>query len=155
MSALLESLSGAERRAECERYDAILESAIGRMLGHQNRAAQSAYETALERGELAAKAEADLREALLALVAGGKIDAVATFEAPRNDWKNRRADGSYPVRPATLFDVLLDTSSYRDFDRRLLALFVRAANGAHVAADAQELMQDIAQLYASQNAEVD
>jgi hypothetical protein len=131
------------------------EAALGRMGRNELRDAQDTYEAGCRRAESAAKAEADLRDEFLALVHAGDLTATATFEPPRTDYANRRKDGSCPARATTLFDVVLDMSSYRDYDKRLMELFVRAVNGAHVAADAQELMADMAAHYASMNAEVD
>jgi hypothetical protein len=133
----------------------ILESAISRMLGNQLRSDQAHYESALDRGERAAKAQADLREAFLSLAAGGSLEAVATFAGPMTDYRTRTPDGKHPKRPATLFDVLREMSEYRDFDRRLMDVFMRAANGADVAAEAAALMQDLAKLYAEQNVDID
>lgn len=127
--------------------------ALSRISQNQHNAAQTAYEARQQAAEDGARAEAQLRKELLALVAGNDLDAVATFERPRTDWANRRKDGTYPGRAATLYDVIADTVELRDYSKRLIGLFIRAANGSHIAEDARELMEDMATMYASMNVE--
>jgi hypothetical protein len=133
----------------------VFERALDRMGNNEIRAAQGAYEQRCTYAERVADAQANLRDALLSLVKGGDINAVAEFEPPCTDYRNRRGDGSYPSRPSTLFDVLHSTVDYRDYDRQLIALFVRAANGESIAADAQALMTELATHYGNANADVD
>lgn len=105
------------------------------------------YSQRCAQADAQARHEAEMAHELVAatLATGGLMDHLHGNET--SDW----VSGARKKRPELVWETLRGMADYRDFDRRLIGVFALACR--HGIPGANDLLQDMATLYAHLNAE--